>query len=59
MQNGNMVEEQWDNAQHSGKYSTMVASRFAIAAEGSAPSIEPLKSAVAAVDLGKLAALAR
>lgn len=59
MQNGNMVEEDWDTADHHGKYSMMVVSRFAIEAEGDAPSIEPLKSAVAAIDVGRLAALAK
>lgn len=59
MQNGNMVDEEWDNADHHGKYSTMVASRFAVAAEGSAPSIDPLKAAVGSIDMGKLAAMAK
>ena len=58
-QNGQMVEENWDNSDHRGKYSTMIASRFAVSAEGTAPSIDPLKAAVAAVDQGRLAALAR
>ena len=59
MQNGNMVDEEWDNSDHHGKYSVMTASRFAVAAEGSAPSIDPLKSAVNAVDMGRLAAMAK
>ena len=57
--NGQMVEENWDNSDHRGKYSTMVASRFAVAAEGNAPSIDPLKAAVAAIDQGRLAGMAR
>lgn len=58
MQNGSMINEEWDGAAHRGKYMTMVASRFAVSAEGNAPSIDPLKAAVAAVDAGKLAGLA-
>jgi hypothetical protein len=57
--NGNMVGETWDNAAHSGSYSTMVASRFMVSADGSAPSIDVLKHAVAAVNVGKLQAVAR
>ena len=59
MEGGNMVEENWDNSDHRGKYSMLVASRFAVAAEGNAPTIDPLKAAVGAIDLGKLAALAK
>lgn len=58
MQGGNMVSEEWDGSDHRGKYTVMVASRFAVAAEGNAPSIDPLKAAVGAVDAGRLAALA-
>ena len=54
-----MVGETWDNAAHSGSYSTMVASRFMVSADGSAPSIDVLKHAVAAVNVGKLQAVAR
>ncbi len=59
MVNGAMVNERWDNQAHSGEYSTMAASRFTVSAEGSAPSIDVLKQAVASVDAGKLAALAK
>lgn len=58
-QNGSMVEEDWDNSDHRGKYTTMVASRFAVEAEGNAPSIDPLKNAVAMIDAGRLAAMAK
>ncbi|WP_425228421.1 Yip1 family protein [Sphingomonas sp.] len=58
MQNGSMVDEEWDGSEHHGKFTTMVASRFAVAAEGNAPSIDPLKAAVATIDTGRLAALA-
>lgn len=59
MTDGHMVSEQWDNSSHSGSYGAMIASRFMVAADGSAPSIDTLKHAVAAIDLGKLEALAK
>jgi len=59
MQGGNMVEEKWDNQSKSGSYSVLVASRFAVEASGSAPSIDTLKSAVAAVNLGQLQSMAK
>jgi hypothetical protein len=59
MQGGNMVEEKWDNQSKSGKYSVLVASRFSVEASGSAPSIDTLKSAVAAVNLGQLQSMAK
>jgi hypothetical protein len=57
--NGQMINEKWQNNDHSGSYSAMVASRFQIEADGSAPSIDVLKGAVAAIDQGKLASLAK
>jgi hypothetical protein len=59
MVDGAMVSERWDNQDHSGAYSTMVASRFAVDASGNAPSIDILKQAVAAIDTSKLAGLAK
>jgi hypothetical protein len=59
MQGGNMVNEEWDNQSKSGSYSVMIASRFAVEARGSAPSIDVLKSAVGAVNLGQVQALAK
>jgi|GEM_PF-143040 len=59
MQGGNMVSEEWDNQSKSGSYSVMVASRFAVEAKGSAPSMDVLKSAVGATDLGRVQALAK
>jgi hypothetical protein len=59
MKDGNMVEEKWDNQSKSGTYSVMVASRFSIEASGSAPSIDTLKAAVAAVNIGQLQSLAK
>lgn len=59
MVGGAMVKERWDNQSHSGEYATVAASRFAVSAEGSAPSIDVLKQAVGAIDAGKLATLAK
>jgi len=59
MQGGNMVSEKWDNQSKSGSYSVLVASRFSVEASGSAPSIDTLKSAVAAVNLGQLQSMAK
>jgi hypothetical protein len=59
MQGGNMVSEKWDTQSKSGRYSVMVASRFAVEANGSAPNIDTLKSAVAAVNLGQLQSMAK
>ncbi len=58
IENGNAVSEKWNNSANRGSYSTVIASRFAVSAEGEAPSIDTLKQAVAAVDAGKLAGLA-
>ncbi|MGN6820594.1 MAG: Yip1 family protein [Sphingomonas sp.] len=59
MQNGNLVEERWDNQSKEGRYAVTVASRFAVEAEGSAPSIDVLKAAVSSVNLGQLASMAK
>jgi hypothetical protein len=59
MQGGNLVEEKWDNQSKSGSYSVTVASRFAVEASGSAPSIDTLKSAVASVNLGQLQSMTK
>ncbi|CUS45523.1 probable membrane protein YPO2362 [hydrothermal vent metagenome] len=59
MVGGAMVTEKWDTQSKSGSYGTMVASRFMVSADGAAPTIDTLKQAVASVDTGKLAALAR
>ena len=59
MVGGEMVSEKWNTESKSGSYGTMVASRFMVSADGAAPTIDTLKQAVASVDTGKLAALAR
>lgn len=56
---GQMQVEAWDKTGNNGKFGRMVASRFMIEAEGEAASIDDLKAAVAAVDAGKLAGLAK
>ncbi len=58
MQDGNMVTEKWDNSSNSGTYSVLVAKRFMVEAEGSAPNIDTLKGAVTSVNIGQLASLA-
>jgi hypothetical protein len=59
MVGGAMVTEKWDTQSHSGTYETMAASRFMVSAEGNAPTIDTLKQAVASIDTGRLAALAK
>ncbi|MBT2185754.1 Yip1 family protein [Sphingobium nicotianae] len=56
---GNLTIEKWDRGDSSGTFSTMVGKRFMIEAEGEAGSIDELKAAVATIDLGKLASLAK
>ncbi|MEO7690501.1 MAG: Yip1 family protein [Sphingomonas sp.] len=59
MVGGSMVSEKWNTESHTGSYETMVASRFMVSANGNAPSIDTLKQAVATVDTGALASLAK
>jgi hypothetical protein len=59
MVGGSMVNEKWNTDSRSGSYQTMVASRFIVAADGNAPNIDTLKQAVASIDTGKLAGLAK
>jgi hypothetical protein len=58
MVGGAMVSEKWDSTDKSGKYETMVGSRFMVTAEGNVADITTLKQAVAAIDANKLAASA-
>lgn len=55
---GHLQSEAWRKGSNSGKFSVIVANRFAIEADGSAGSVDDLKAAVAAIDQGKLSALA-
>lgn len=56
---GQMQIEKWNNKNHDGEFTQQVAGRFMITAEGEAESIDQLKAAVAAIDQGKLASLAK
>ena len=56
---GQMQIEKWNNKNHDGEFTQQVGGRFLITAEGDAESIDELKAAVAAIDQGKLAALAK
>lgn len=55
--NGQLVHEKWDKQSHRGEYGIVVADRFSVDVRGAASSIDDLKAAVAAVNLGGLAAL--
>lgn len=56
---GQIQTEEWNKTDSRGKFGTMVGGRFMIAAEGQAGSIDELKAAVAMIDPGSLAALAK
>ena len=56
---GQMQIEKWNNKNHNGEFTQQVGGRFMITAEGDAESIDELKAAVAAIDQGKLASLAK
>lgn len=58
-QDGNFTVERWNSASHEGRYLIVIGKRFLIEAEGEAASLDELRAAVAAVDRGKLGALAR
>lgn len=56
---GRLTSEEWNRQSKSGKYSVVIADRFAVAANGTVDSIDDLKQAVRAVDAGRLESLAR
>lgn len=56
--NGQMQTESWNKSSGRGKFGVMVGNRFMIEADGSAGSIDDLKSAVSAIDQGNLLSLA-
>jgi hypothetical protein len=56
---GRMTSEKWDSKSHDGSYSVVVASRFMVEAEGTAPSVDALKQAVGAVGIDRLEAMAK
>ena len=57
--NGQMQIEKWDRKSSRGEFTQQVGGRFLITAEGEAGSIDELKAAVAAIDQGQLAGLAK
>jgi hypothetical protein len=57
-ENGMLTTERYDNQSKSGEYSIIVASRFAIEADGDCVGMDVLKAAVAAVGPDRVAALA-
>lgn len=56
---GRMQTEKWNKSDGRGSYGVMVDNRFMVEAEGSVAGINVLKAAVATVNEGSLAALAR
>jgi hypothetical protein len=56
--NGMLTTERYDTQSKSGEYSVIVASRFAIEADGDGVTMDALKAAVAAVGTDRVAALA-
>lgn len=57
--NGQYQQEEWNRKDNHGTFGQQIGGRFFVSAEGEAGSIDELKSAVAAIDQGKLAALAK
>jgi hypothetical protein len=55
---GRMTTEKWDTAEKRGEYGTLIADRIMVQAKGQAASVDALKAAVVAIDLGKVEALA-
>jgi Yip1 domain len=56
---GRMTTEKYDSDDKRGEYMTIVGDRIMVQAEGTAPSIDDFKAAVAAVDLRKVEGLAK
>lgn len=56
---GRLTTEKWDSTGKAGTYNTIVADRFMVEAEGTAPSIDVFKGAVAAVSIPQLEAMAK
>lgn len=56
--NGRMTMEEYDSNSRQGSYSVMVGERFMVQAEGDGVAMDELKSAVAAIDPGRLERLA-
>ena len=56
---GRMQTEKWNNSGNRGTFGVMIGERFMVEAEGTVPNIDVLKAAVASVNEGSLAALAK
>jgi hypothetical protein len=56
---GRLTTEKWDANGKAGTYNTIVGDRFMVEAEGTAPSIDVFKGAVAAVSLPQLKAMSK
>ena len=52
-----MVHEQWDHSNTSGEYAVILGERFVAKASGNVDSVDQLKTAIGALDLGALEAL--
>ena len=57
-ENGMLTTERYDNQSKSGEYTVIVASRFAVEADGDGVGMDALKGAVAAIGTDRVAALA-
>ncbi len=57
--NGFKAFEKWNSKKEQGEYKVLVANRFVVELEGKKLTMDTLKSAVAAIDLSKLAALGK
>jgi hypothetical protein len=56
---GRMTMEEFNRETNAGKYAVMVGDRIMVAADGAGATVDELKSAVGAIDLGKAEALAQ
>jgi hypothetical protein len=56
---GRMTMEEFNRETKTGKFAVIVGDRVMIEAEGSGASVDELKAAVAAVDLGQAEALTK
>jgi Yip1 domain len=56
---GRMTMEEFNRETNAGKYAVMVGDRIMVAADGTGATVDELKSAVGAIDLGKAEALAQ
>jgi hypothetical protein len=57
--NGRMTSEEYHRGSRSGKYQVIVASRFAVEAEGDKVTMDEMKAAVAAVAADRLESMAK